>query len=89
MMVQSNDQSDEIVIHFRLTRDECPRLFENLAGIPKGPRRANRLKVLVVRGYDFEAGAATPTTSSPVQGGAGKAPATSILGDLLEGRMET
>lgn len=82
------DAADEIVIHYRLRRDECPFLFANLAAVPKGPPRANRLKALVLRGFvaetlPRESGQPTsPATPQPTHSN------TSILSDLIEGKVE-
>ena len=80
---------EEIVIQYRLRRDEYPRLFADLAARKKGIPRASRLKVLVLRGFDLEGtlgdrqepGSAMTSTSQAV-------PMTSILGDLIEGKTE-
>lgn len=83
------DQADDIVIHYRLRRDECPFLFAEFAAVPKGPPRANRLKVLVLRGWGAEylmrgntAQPALPATPQPVRSN------TSLLSDLIDGKVE-
>ena len=83
------DEADAIVIRCRLRRDECPFLFANLAAVPKGLPRANRLKVLTLRGFDAEAMVrgnaeqpALPATPQPSRSD------TSILSDLIDGKVE-
>jgi hypothetical protein len=83
------DEADAIVIRCRLRRDECPSLFANLAAVPKGPPRAKRLKVLTLRGFDAEAmmrgNAGQPALAATSQASSSH---TSILSDLIEGKVE-
>ncbi len=80
---------EEIVIQYKLRRDECPHLFADLAARRKGIPRASRLKVLALRGFDLESAlgdrhrtmAGTAPTSQTAQTG-------SILGDMIEGKTE-
>ncbi len=79
----------EIVIYYKLRQDECPALFANLEAVPKGQPRANRLKVLTLRGFDAEAmrrgntgPPALPAAPQPSRSD------TSILSDLIEGKVE-
>lgn len=48
------DGADEIVIHYRIRREECPSIFADLAAVPNGPARGNRLRCLALRGFDAE-----------------------------------
>ena len=83
------DGVSEIVVYYKLRQDECPGLFQDLAAVPKGQPRANRLKGLVMSGFSFErltrgnaeqqALAATSQPSSSNR---------SILSDLIEGKVE-
>ena len=83
------DKADAIVIHCRLRRDECPLLFANLAAVPKGPPRASRLKVLVLSGFSFER-LIRGNAEQPASAAAPLLPPsrTSILSDLIEGKVE-
>lgn len=81
-----------VEIYFRLRRDECPDLFDNLVGVPKGQPRAQRLKVLSIRGFDSERRtleAAPPQHGVPAFANTeAGAPAVDLMGDLLSGRTE-
>ncbi len=79
---------NEIVIRYKLRRDECPELFDNFAAVPKGLPRANRLKVLALRGFDARNPVREDTDQSCVP--ATPQPPRShrrILSDLIEGRV--
>lgn len=83
------DKVSEIVVYYKLRQDECPDLFENLEAVPKGQPRANRLKVLTLRGFDAEAmmraNAGQPALAATPQPSSSH---TSILSDLIEGKVE-
>lgn len=83
------DGVSEIVVYYKLRQDECPDLFKNLEAVPKGQPRANRLKVLTLRGFDAEAmrrgnaeQPALPAAPQPSRSD------TSILSDLIDGKVE-
>ena len=83
------DGVSEIVVYYKLRQDECPGLFQDLAAVPKGQPRANRLKGLVMSGFSFERltrgnaeQQALPAAPQPSRSG------TSILSDLIEGKVE-
>ena len=80
-----------VEIYFRLRRDECPDLFDNLVGVPKGQPRAQRLKVLSIRGFDSERRTLQAVRPPGVPAFADVepgAPAVDLMGDLLSGRTE-
>lgn len=84
-------EDEEIVIQYKLRRDECPALFEDLAARKKGLPRAGRLKVLVLRGFDVERSSGGDRRES--RQNAGAPPETpsmrgNILSDLIEGKTE-
>lgn len=83
------DRVSEIVVYYKLRQDECPDLFENLEAVPKGQPRANRLKVLALSGFNAERLIRGNAEQSAVRA-APKPPSsdTSILSDLIEGRVE-
>lgn len=82
-------ETNEIVIQFRIARDECPRLFENLANVEKGLRRASRLKVLVIRGFDAEVSSANISARPVVPEDSSSSSSQSPpLNDLIDGKME-
>lgn len=83
------DEVEVLVIRCRLRRDECPSLFANLVSVPKGPPRAHRVKVLVLSGFSFErltrGNAEQPALPAAPQPSRSD---TSILSDLIEGKVE-
>lgn len=83
------NQTEEIVIRYRLRQDECPSLFEDLAAVPKGLPRANRLKVHALSGFNAER-LISRSTEQPALPAAPQPSRsdTSILSDLIEGKVE-
>lgn len=80
---------EEIVIQYRLRRDEYPRLFADLAARKKGIPRASRLKVLALRGFDLEGTLGDRQQPESTMTSASQAvPISSILGDLIDGKTE-
>ncbi len=80
---------EEILIQYRLRRDECPRLFADLAARRKGIPRASRLKVLALRGFDLESALGDrQKPESAITSASQPGPMGSILGDLIERKTE-
>ncbi len=83
------NESDEITVHYKLRRDECPRLFDALASVPKGIPRANRLKVLVLTGHNAECGFGEgPKRRPAADASSPECTNGSLLGDMIAGKTE-
>lgn len=51
-----NDQLPPIRMVFEMTREEHPRLYDDLIRFPKGTKRVNRLRTLAHDGLLFQSG---------------------------------
>jgi len=79
---------EEVIITYRLRRDEYPQLFANLAAIHKGPPRAARLKALVTQGFTTERKIPEPSDESAIGTPRVAQLGRSVMDDLLDGKTE-
>lgn len=74
MTTVSSDGSEAVRIQFELTRDENPRLYDDLVRFNKGTKRVNRLRFLAHEGLMAQltsrAGSVPPATRSDAATGA-------------------
>lgn len=76
--------NDRIVISYALRRDEHRALFEALAAVKKGPRRAAMLRALIFVGFERDGDIKKQACESRFP-----APASSAMfDDLIDGRVE-
>lgn len=83
-----SEGDEELLISYRLRRDEFPQLFANLAAVPKGPPRAARLKALVTQGFAAEQKIAEPSDESAIGTACPPQLGRSFMDDLLDGKTE-
>lgn len=93
-------RTEEVIVTFKLPRNEAPALYDTLAQIPKGRERAGRLRTLAITGLAAETmlsgkpgistGALQPI-SSPTSAVPAESGATGLdlgIEDLLSGKTE-
>jgi hypothetical protein len=83
-----SEGDEELLISYRLRRDEFPQLFANLAAVPKGPPRAARLKALVTQGFAAEQKIAEPSDESAIGTACPPQLERTFMDDLLDGKTE-
>ena len=93
MRFPQTDTDNSICVTVLVTREEYPRLFAVLRQVPKGRRRANRLRALAASGEQIEGsvvlmqGATSrsepPPATERVAEGAGTLAAAQMFGDPI------